>query len=86
MSWEQANSDIKEKTQQETSKSTTKECQSCQIWTHSTHTEETKKRKGDGKTSPFLSNKNPKNRECGKLEFSTLSTGFQQQVAQRNSS
>lgn len=29
---------------------------------------------------------NPKNKECGKLEFSTLSTGFQQQVAQRNSS
>ena len=38
------------------------------------------------KTSPFFSNNNPKNRECRKLEFSTLSTGFQQQVAQRNSS
>ena len=34
----------------------------------------------------FAKGINPKNRECGKLEFSTLSTGFQQQVAQRNSS
>lgn len=51
-----------------------------------THTEEIKKRRGGGKTSPLFSNNNPENRECGKLEFSTLSTGFQQQVAQRNSS
>nr|DAI03720.1 MAG TPA: hypothetical protein [Microviridae sp.]DAR40262.1 MAG TPA: hypothetical protein [Microviridae sp.] len=35
---------------------------------------------------PLFCNNNPKNKECGKLEFSTLSTGFQQQVAQRNSS
>ena len=50
------------------------------------HTKETKKGRGMAKHPPFFSNNNPKNRECGKLEFSTLSTGFQQQVAQRNSS
>lgn len=40
------------------------------------HTQETKKKRGDGKTSPFFSNNNPKNRECGKLEFSTLFNRF----------
>lgn len=51
-----------------------------------THTEETKKGGGWQNIPLFFSNNNPKNRECGKLEFSTLSTGFQQQIAQRNSS
>jgi len=50
------------------------------------HTQETKKGRGMVKHPPFFNNNNPENRECGKLEFSTLSTGFQQQVAQINSS
>jgi hypothetical protein len=52
------------------------------------HTQETKKGRGV-ENIPLFCNNNPKNKECGKLEFSTLSTGFQQQdrqVAQRNSS
>ena len=50
------------------------------------HTKETKKGRGMAKHPPFLVTIIQKNKECGKLEFSTLSTGFQQQVAQRNSS
>ena len=49
------------------------------------HTQEIKKGRGMAKHPPFCNN-NPKNKERGKLKFSTHSTGFQQQVAQRNSS
>jgi hypothetical protein len=44
------------------------------------------RKEGGWQNIPLFCNNNPKNKECGKLEFSTLSTGFQQQVAQRNSS